>query len=81
MPDFGGNVARMQEFSALLELGLSRVFKDDLPTHPKLYKDWLATKKANEFIEDELVTTGFGPMPEIWTSCRNTCFSRAVRKP
>jgi hypothetical protein len=64
MPDFGGNVARMQEFSALLELGLSKVFKDDLPTHPKLYTDWLTTKTANEFIEDQLVTTGFGPMPE-----------------
>ncbi len=59
-----GNVAQMNEFSALLELGLSRVFKDDLPTHPKLYTAWLTERKAKEWIEDELLTTGFGPMPE-----------------
>lgn len=64
MPDFGGNVARMTEFSALLELGLSRVFKDDIPTHPKMYTDWLYVKKAKEFTEDELLTTGLQSMPE-----------------
>ena len=64
MPDFGGNVARMQEFSALLELGLSNVFMDDLPTHPKLYTGWLTEKSAKEFIEDELVASGLGAMPQ-----------------
>lgn len=63
MPDFGGNVARMQEFSALLELGLSQVFKDDLPTHPRLFNAWLATKRAKEFTEDKLVVTGLQSMP------------------
>jgi hypothetical protein len=64
MPNFGTNVARMQEFSALLEIGLNRVFKDDLKTHPLLYKSWLSEKSATEFTEDALVTTGLGPMPE-----------------
>lgn len=64
MPDFGTNVARLQEFSALLERGLSKVFMDDLPTHDQLYGTWLRTKTAEEWIEDELVTTGLGPMPE-----------------
>jgi hypothetical protein len=40
------------------------VFKDTLPTHPLMYKPWLATRKAKEWIEDELMTTGFGPMPQ-----------------
>mgnify|MGYP001603303243 CR=1 FL=1 len=64
MPDFGGSVARMQEFSTLLFLGLSKVFKDDLPTHPELFRPWLRVESAKEFTEDGIVTTGFGPMPE-----------------
>lgn len=62
MPQFS-NVAQAMEFSDLLELGLSDVFEDSLPTHPKLYKTWLDVQKAKEWIEDELVVTGFGPMP------------------
>lgn len=57
------SVARLQQYAALLELGLSKVFKDTLPTHPKLYGAWLAEKKAKEFTEDELLTSGFGTMP------------------
>lgn len=57
------NVAQASEFSDLLEVGLSDVYEDSLPTHPKLYAKWLAVKKAKEFVEDELVVTGFGPMP------------------
>ena len=64
MPDFGGNVARLQKFSALLELGLSQVFMDDLPTHPRMYQGWLMQKRAVEFVEDKLVTTGLQSMPE-----------------
>ncbi len=62
MPIFA-NVAQATEFSDLLELGLSDVFEDSLPTHPKLYTGWLTVKKAKEWIEDELVVTGFGAMP------------------
>lgn len=58
-----GNVTQMMEYSALLALGLSRVFKDDIPTHKKLYTAWLAERSAKEWTEDELITTGFGPMP------------------
>src|SRR5688572_25918709 len=58
-----GNVTQMIQYSALLALGLSRVFKDDIPTHKKLYTAWLAERSAKEFTEDELITTGFGPMP------------------
>lgn len=58
------NPARLQEFAALLEYGLSKVFKDTLPTHPLLYKEWLKERKAEEWIEDELMTTGFGAMPQ-----------------
>jgi len=53
----------MQEFSALLEIGLTEVYKDDLPTHKVLYKAWLRERTAKEFTEDSLVTTGLGPMP------------------
>jgi len=62
MPIFA-NVAQATEFSNLLELGLSDVFEDSLPTHPKLYTSWLAVKQAKEWIEDELIVTGFGAMP------------------
>jgi len=62
MPPFS-NVAQANEFSDLLELGLTDVFEDSLPTHPRLYKGWLDVQKAKEWIEDELVVTGFGPMP------------------
>jgi hypothetical protein len=58
------NPARLSAFAALLEYGLSKVFKDTLPTHPLLYKPWLKERKAKEWIEDELMTTGFGAMPE-----------------
>lgn len=58
------SVARLQEYTALLEYGLSKVFKDNVPTHPLLYKEWLRERKAKEWIEDELLTTGFGAMPE-----------------
>lgn len=64
MPDFGGNIVRMQEFSALLRRLHKRVFKDDLPTHPRLYEAWLTSIKADQWIDSGLVTTGFGPMPE-----------------
>lgn len=57
------DVARLQEFTALLEFGLSNVFKDTLPTHDLSYKSWLAERQAQEWIEDELKVTGFGPMP------------------
>lgn len=62
MPNVG-NVAQMQQYSALLEIGLSRVFKDDIPTHKKLYSSWLTEKSAQEFTEDELVMGGFGTVP------------------
>jgi len=58
-----GNPARLQEFADLLEVGLSKVFKDTLPTHELTYKAWLKERKAKEWIEDELMTTGFGAMP------------------
>jgi hypothetical protein len=58
-----GNVTQMMQYSAILALGLSRVFKDDIPTHKKLYTAWLAERSAKEWVEDELITTGFGPMP------------------
>ncbi len=57
------DVARLQEFTDLLEYGLSNVFKDELPTHELSYKPWLQERQAKEWIEDELKTTGFGPMP------------------
>lgn len=63
MPQIG-SVTTMNTFSRLLEEGLSKVFQNDLPTHKKLYTPWLAEKTAKEFTEDELLTTGFGPMPE-----------------
>jgi hypothetical protein len=62
MPPFA-NVAQASEFADLLEIGLTDVFEDSLPTHPKLYTGWLTVKKAKEWIEDELVVTGFGAMP------------------
>lgn len=64
MPDFGGNVTAMIEFSELLEIGLNRVIAEDLPTHPKLYETWLVEKTAKEFVEDEMVVAWFGAMPE-----------------
>lgn len=63
MPDFGSNVATLQQYSALIELGLSDIFKSETPTHDAMYKTWLRVKSANEWIEDELVFTGLGPMP------------------
>lgn len=59
-----GSVTQMNTFSALLELRLDRVQKDDLPTHPKLYGPWLAEKKAERYVSRDRQTTGFGPMPE-----------------
>lgn len=64
MPDFGSNVTRMQQFSDLLFVGLNDVFRSELKTHPETFGDWLAKKGAEEFTEEALVTTGFGPMPE-----------------
>ena len=59
-----GSVAQMNEFSALLELRLSRVFQDDLPTHPKLYPAWLTEKTVTRYVDRDRMATGFGPMPE-----------------
>jgi hypothetical protein len=57
-------VTRLQDFTPLIEVGLSRVFKEALPTYPLIYKKWLATVQAKEWIEDEDLVTGFGAMPE-----------------
>lgn len=64
MPDFGGNVASRLEFNVLLAAGLQKVFQDDLPTHPVLFKAWLKTESAKQFTEYENVVSAFGPMPE-----------------
>lgn len=58
------SVTRLNQFSPLIELGLSKVFKESLPTYPLIYKKWLATVQAKEWIEDEDLVTGFGAMPE-----------------
>ena len=40
-----GTVYHLQDFSALLEKGLTRVFDDDLHHwHPECYEDWLSGK-------------------------------------
>ena len=63
-------VTPLGDFAVLLELGLSRVFKESLPTHKTTYGAWLMSKQAKEWTEDEDLVTGFGAMPE------KKCFAR-----
>jgi hypothetical protein len=50
-PNFGPNIARMQEFSALLEQGLTRVFKKGYRSPYVSYDEW--HKKSLQELEDE----------------------------
>jgi hypothetical protein len=64
MPDFGTNIATLNEFGALLEKRQRKIFNDDLPSHQKLYTAWLRETTAKQITEDSLRVTGFGPMGE-----------------
>lgn len=55
---------RLNSFLEFVEDGLSNVFDGALKTHPVLWKDWLRQVTAKEWIEDAIVHSGFGPMPE-----------------
>lgn len=55
---------RLNTFLFLVEKGLRKIFDGALKTHPEMYKGWLQTKRAKEWIEDDRIMSGFGPMPE-----------------
>lgn len=61
MPSIG-TVTSLSEFNAYVEIGLSRVFHDTLPQHPKLYTAWLKEAQAKAFTEQEIVHSHLGPM-------------------
>lgn len=61
---FGGDIARLQDYYDLMEIGLSQVLVQELKNHEELYPAWLATTNAKEWVEDELVMSGFGAMPQ-----------------
>src|ERR1041384_2810763 len=58
------NVIRFAEKLALVELGLSTVYKDTLKAIPNQYKEWLAEKSTDLFIETDYGGGGLGVMQE-----------------
>lgn len=51
---------RFADFPLAFQLGLSKVYKDELAIVPKTYQAWLREDKAEHFYDTEWVTAGLG---------------------
>ena len=59
-----GKIERLNDNLPLVEIGLRKVFQGALKTHPTMYGPWLEETRAKEWIEDDIVISGFQSMPE-----------------
>ena len=56
-------IAKLNTYLELVEIGLRQVFDGQLKTHDVLYKGWLRETRAKEWIEDEQIISAFQSMP------------------
>ena len=54
---------RFSDFPLAFELGLTKVYRDELKQHPKHYYNWLAEYPAKHFFDTDWMNSGLGVMP------------------
>jgi hypothetical protein len=57
------NIHRFTEWQTTFELGLTKVYKDELKKLPKTYAAWLKEERAKHFYDTEWNVSGLGVMP------------------